>query len=744
MVKKFHSTTSFEAIKKRYTQYIANQKDLDFIDSVWAFVNEMHKDQRRKNGDPYIYHLLSVADILIDWKVGPKTISCALLHDVIEDQPVTYEDVKNKFSEEIADVVRGVTKLDHFRNSNKKILSYANLRRLLLAMTKDIRIVIIKLADRLHNMRTLEFLPLERRKAISKETLYVFAPIAHRLGMMPLSKELEDLSFLHYLPKQYHKIQERFAANAEEREKLLNDFLEIINQKFKNKIEIIKMFSRQKGIYSIYRKFQTAGVPENEIFDLQAVRLIVENKMMCYQALGLIHETFLMLPNRFKDYIASPKNNLYQSLHTSVLYKNHIFEVQIRTPEMDEVAEKGIAAHYFYKENITNAKEITVEIDNRLSIFKDLIDLKNVDKDNKVFFDNLKNDVFNKMIYVLTPKGETKVLPYGAIVLDFAFKIHTEVGLHARGALINGKFSSIDTVLKSGDIVSIKTNPNTFPQHEWLNKVKTVSAQHKIKSYFKKTTQKIDSKTLQKGKRHFNEFCAEYPKFAEWLAKNEKSFLKILATKAIGNWDNLYYLLVTTPSFRLKTIINNSTNLKLRQPLSTLKTNALVKTHSNKSNKDLINIDNIQNLDYQFANCCSPVFGEKILGFFTKTQGLKIHKRNCRELKNYFQKFPEQKERLVDVNWNMEHSQNADNKSLINLLLYAYDRPLLINDIALILQNLNINLTFINAQSSNDTEKVIIKLKILVKDKDVLERVLNNLKKVPSVYLIKRTRANFK
>ena len=742
-MKNYHSATSYDQIRSRFSKYITKKTDLELIDRAYAYASEKHKDQKRKNGDPYVYHLLSVANILIDFRVGPKTITCALLHDVIEDQPVTYDDIKEEFSEEIAHVVNCVTKLDGFRSTNKKLLSYANLRRLLLAMAEDIRVVIIKLADRLHNLRTLQFLSPDRRKAIAEESISVFVPIARRLGLQKMVAEMEDLSFMHFDPQKYNEIKAKYDLNDSERIAYLKEFCNEIKTKLKHEnIEAIK--ARNKSIYSIYNKLNKLGQTEETIFDLQAVRLIVETTSDCYKVLGDIHHLFQPIQSRFKDYIATPKNNFYKSLHTVILYKDRIFEIQIRTKEMDEIAENGIAAHYHYKESKTSSKTVTKEIDDKLHLFSDLLNLEKIDENssNAEFIQTLKTDLFESTIYAMTPAGDTFALPYGSTVLDFAYKVHTEVGNTTQGATINGQNCAIDTVLKSGDIVKIKTNSNVRPSFPWLLKVKTNSAAHKIKQYLK-THNSLNAQTnsILVGEKIYREFLDINPEFQTWLKDNKKQFNTFLKQNSIYDISHLYQLIGQKGSFNLfrflKSNFKNINFINFTTQEETTKKPKVPIIDIEKPN--LIYVQGMDNIQTDFAKCCMPIKGEKILGYVNTNGKVRIHKSNCKELQSLLDNHPEQQSKILNAAWIKNSPEEDAHWYDVSLEVVCVDRTGMMNDITSLLTNMKCPLKSINAKLNNNIDTLcFIKMTIKVQNKTFLFRIIQNLKSVPGVNSIKR------
>ncbi|MGB4627609.1 MAG: RelA/SpoT family protein, partial [Erysipelotrichaceae bacterium] len=460
-----------ELLFERVKTYINEQDSLNMIEKAYNYAEKKHEGQYRKSGEPYFYHALNVGYILATLKGGPQTVSAGLLHDTMEDCGVCFEELKEEFDEEVAKLVEGVSKIGSLKFQDEKEYQAANHRKIFIAMAKDVRVIIIKLSDRLHNMRTLMYHTEEKQKKIASETLNVYAPIAHRLGLAEMKNELEDLSFMYLENEKYHEIANLLEAKKSEREEVIKKMIIDIDELLSDKNLIFRIFGRSKHIYSIYRKMEKKNRSFEEIYDLYAIRVITQTELNCYEILGHIHNKYRPVPKRLKDYIAVPKPNMYQSLHTSVLDHNgNLFEVQIRTEEMNDIAEMGVAAHWAYKEGKYNSKAEQKEIENKLGWFHDMIGLlDDLEQDHPTdLVDKIQKDIFEANVYAMTPKGRVIELPNGSTPLDFAYRVHTEVGHTAVGAIVNGAHVPLNTVLNTGDVVNIRTNKNTGPSEDWL------------------------------------------------------------------------------------------------------------------------------------------------------------------------------------------------------------------------------------------------------------------------------------
>lgn len=719
---------TFDDVRTIFSRYIHNEKDQNQIKKAYEFASEKHSGIFRKSGEPYVQHLIEVAYICADLQAGPVTIISAFLHDVVEDTDTTVDNLKTIFGEEVSSIVDSLTKIQRLKLSHRSQEDFEieDHRKIFLGMAKDVRVIIIKLADRLHNLRTISALKPERQKALAKETLDVFAPIAHRLGMYRIESELEDLSLKVLNPDIYNDILEKLNTNIANRNKSLNKLKKkIVDILLKNNLKF-EIEARVKSIYSIYKKMYLKNYKFEDLYDILALRIITETELNCYEILGIIHAHFTPIPGRFKDYIAVPKNNMYQSLHTSIIADNgNIFEVQIRTKEMDEVAETGIAAHWRYKENGKyNAKAEQKEIENQLHWFRDFVSMSNssATKDAKEYMENLRKDIFEANVYVFTPKGKVMTLPQGACPIDFAYSIHTKVGDQFTGAIVNGKMVPIDTKLNTGDVIEIKTSPNASgPNDSWLNYVKTSIAKTRIRKFIaKKNESYLRDDKISKGKSAIIEFFLDN-------GVSEKETLNYLST------DNILknYQCENIDDFFIKVSAHNPTPsqvftfLKIKRKTDTPQ---LSKKADLDNDKCPVAVENQSRIMISLGNCCTPIPGDKIVGYVTKGKGITVHRVECPNVIN-------EKARLIDVHW-----KNNLKTTLypVNIIVECQDRNNLIGDILSTLGSINIKVTEINGKLHPQTLTCSVLCQILVNTKEDLDKVYAQLKTVNAVLEIKR------
>ncbi|WP_026389770.1 RelA/SpoT family protein [[Acholeplasma] multilocale] len=727
--------------------YITNKKELKEIEFAYNYAEEKHRGQERKNGDPYIYHPLSTGYYLAQLKMGPKTVIAGLLHDIIEDTPYTEEDLEKVFGAEVATLVESVTKVSYFAKDNREQLKSEYLRKLYVSMAKDIRVMIIKIADRLHNMLTIHNLPERKQIVIATETLEIYSAIAHRIGMKNAKGWLEDLSFEVLNPVEYHKIQNMLDREREERTKSINTIIDNLDQYLRKEkhIKLLDIFGRDKTVYSIYRKMNVFGKNFDEITDLLAVRIITKSVDDCYKVLGYIHQKYTPLAGRFKDYIATPKNNVYQSLHTTLSDQvGNIFEVQIRTQEMDEVAETGAAAHWRYKEGeVIDIAKRQKQIDEQIDIFQRILDIE-----RQTAIDNvgpnpkkgeiekaLKEDLFTTSIYVLTPGGAVKTLPYGSTVLDFAYRVHTEVGEKCIGARIDGVFAPMNTVLKSGQVVEIKTSSKQEPTHEWLKIVTTSNAKNRIKKFLtaKMSEESVKDKKdenkaiAKKAENTINSYINQ--KDLRWKRKTDAEILE--SVKKLGFKDLEDFLLAqakgeysVVEATELVFIDHNHT--KDDEALESIKTKII----SNLDLKNDIVIDGITNLKTSLASCCMPIPYEPVIGYVSKGNGIKVHLNECVNVGG------EGAERLVSVQWNSAVAEKSMYTTKIKY--YATDRPNLLYDVTKVLTSLKA--ATISANISTDEKTLLASgvLTIKIKNSDQLNQIISSLKSIPSIVDVDR------
>jgi guanosine-3',5'-bis(diphosphate) 3'-pyrophosphohydrolase len=715
-----------QALLNDTSRYITKESNIKLITRAYEIAYEKHLGQIRKSGEPYITHPVAVARILTDLQVGPSTLIAALLHDTVEDTDLTLADIEAEFGKDVSTLVDGVTKLNKL---SFNVESQAeNHQKMLLAMAKDIRVVLVKIADRLHNMRTLDAMVPEKQIRIAKETLEIYAPIAHRLGLFRMKAELEDRSLRYVDPSMYYKVSNLIKAKRAERESSIDHVIDYITELFNESgLVDFEIKGRIKNIYSIYKKMVNSNRAFEDIYDLLAVRIIVDKVETCYQALGIIHAHFTPIPRRFKDYIAVPKPNMYQSLHTTVLHNDGtLFEVQIRTYEMDMVAENGIAAHWAYKENKVYSKEREqFEIAQKLKWYAELLKLAEDEDEQKekseTFVETVKTDILSANVYVYTPKGEVIELPAGSTPIDFAYRIHTDIGHHMVGAMVNNRIVPLDHELQHGDVVSIKTNKNSSgPSEDWLKIAKSPHAKHKIKAFLNKENRdqivKIGMDLLQREMQ---------------LAKVETVLTddmvkKMFEKNLIEDLDELYFEIgkniispksviskLTQPEFDRDTLIQRQMEKTSRQLIATSDTGVVV--------------EGLTSPQIKLANCCTPIPGDEILGYVTKGSGIVIHASHCTNLKEY------DKNRLLQAYW----GTNVTRKYATWIKIIGTNRNGILNDIIQTVNSQGINIAEISAISNNQMENVI-KLKISLNNLSELNALIANLHKVPQVYYVER------
>jgi guanosine-3',5'-bis(diphosphate) 3'-pyrophosphohydrolase len=719
---------TFEDVREFYYPYIHSEKDRAMIKAAYEYAKKKHAGIFRKSGEPYLQHLIEVAYICASLQSGPVTIAAAFLHDVVEDTDATVEDIKNLFGEDTAKIVDSLTKIQRLKLSHRTQEEFEaeDHRKIFLGMAKDVRVIIIKLADRLHNMRTVEALSDERQHALGKETLEVFAPIAHRLGIYRLESELEDLSLKILEPKKYADILEKLNKSIKDRSKALDnlkkkiaDFL--IPTKIKFEIE-----SRIKSIYSIYKKMYVKDHSFEEIYDVLALRIITESELNCYEILGIIHAHFKPLPGRFKDYIAMPKPNMYQSLHTTIIAGDgNIFEVQIRTRQMDEVAETGVAAHWRYKENSNyNPKQEQREIEEQLHWFRDFVSMssKNQNQSAQEYMEALSKDIFEANVYVFTPKGKVIDLPAGSTPIDLAYRIHTKIGDTIVGAMVNNTLVPINTPLKTGDIVEIKTSATaTGPNESWLNMVKTSSAKQHIKKFLqKKNDDLLKDDKIQKGKQSCFELFRD-------RGYSEKEMLNLLSTDNVLN----NYQCKTLDDLLIKVYQHNPNpgqicdflGIKAKQDEITLS-----KKKNYDDDKCPVTVDGESGFKITLGNCCTPIPGDEIIGYVTKGNGITVHRVDCPNIQN-------ENKRLIDVH---RRKDLGDDTYPVDIVCECMDRNNLLIDIMNTLSSLRIKCTEVSAKLFPDNIKCGIYCQICVVNLAELDKTFAVLKTVKSVIDVKR------
>ncbi|GAB9260958.1 RelA/SpoT family protein [Ligilactobacillus animalis] len=731
---------SAEDVINKCSEYM-NAEHVAIVQKACDFATYVHREQFRKSGEPYIVHPIQVAAILAELKMDPETVSAGFLHDVVEDTPVILADIGELFGKDIEVIVDGVTKLSKIRYKSHKEQLAENHRKLLLAMSKDLRVIIVKLADRLHNMRTLKHLRPDKQRRIANETLEIYAPLADRLGISTIKWELEDTSLRYLNPQQYYRIVHLMNSRRDERLQYINEAIDEIKGAIVDlKLKDCEIYGRPKHIYSIYRKMRDQHKQFSQIYDLLAIRVIVKSIKDCYAVLGAIHTKWTPMPGRFKDYIAMPKANMYQSLHTTLIGPNGTpFEVQIRTEEMHRVAEYGIAAHWAYKEGKTDGvKETTTG--EKLNLFKEIIELQNESIDASDFMESVKGDLFSDRVYVFTPKGDVFELPKGAGPLDMAYSIHTEIGNHTTGAKVNGKIVPLDYQVKNGDIVDILTSQNSAgPSRDWLELVHTNKARNKVKRFFK---QQDRIQNIDQGKDILEEALIEEG-YNVHDVLNTKNIERVLAKRHISTSDDMYAALgfgelqpagvinILTQDIREQKELQR----KKQQEKDLLEDHKGIKNNNaNSKNKhdESVLIEGIDNLLVRLSHCCNPIPGDEIVGYITKGRGVSVHRTDCPNVKNAEQSGT----RLIDVSWNVV----SDDRTHYNtdLEIQGYNRSGLLNDVLQAINNTTKQLNSINGRIDHN-KMATIDVTVGIRDKVHLQRVIDNIKRVPDVYVVKRT-----
>ena len=717
-----------EKIKK-----YAPNGDIDLVKKAYYYGKEAHDGQLRKSGEPYFIHPIAVANILCDMELDMQTIAAGLLHDVVEDTEFTYEDIEREFSKEVADLVDGVTKLGQIKYKSKEETQAENLRKMFLAMSKDIRVILIKLADRLHNMRTLKFMPPEKAKEKATETLEIYGGIASRLGIYKVKWELEDIALRYIDSDGYYDLVEKVAKKRSQREAYIERIVEILKEKFKDVNINCDIYGRPKHFYSIYRKMEKKHKDFEEIYDLMAVRIIVNSVKDCYAVLGMVHTLWKPIPGRFKDYIAMPKPNMYQSLHTIVLGPDgEPLEIQIRTKEMHNIAEYGIAAHWKYKEGKSNVKETKLE--EKLQWLRQMLEWEKDLKDPQEFMDALKDDVFNSQVYVFTPKGDVIELPAGSTPLDFAYRVHTNVGNKCVGAKINGRIVTLDYKLQNGNIVEILTSANSCgPSRDWINIVKTPNAKSKIRHWFKKERREENIERgniiLEKEFKKYNIPLKEaaIEKYMLQMAKkfNQPTICDLIATIGYGGISPSQVVPKIKELYE-KEFAKKETDKKITDDIKrhSIGEQEYTKKRKKHSPQGII-VKGVDNILVRFAKCCNPIPGDEIIGYITKGRGVAVHRKDCpnSNLDNeYF------RNRLIEVAW--ENAKNA--KFEAEIQVQAEDRRGIINDITHIVSIEKVYLNGINARKGK-LNVVNVNLLVEVCSTEALTLLMKKIKAIPGV-----------
>ncbi|WP_075982415.1 RelA/SpoT family protein [Bacillus massilinigeriensis] len=719
-----------EQVIDRTKQYL-NDENVELVKRAYEFAKYAHRDQFRKSGEPYIIHPVQVAGILADLEMDPSTVAAGFLHDVVEDTPVTLDDLRKTFNDEIAMLVDGVTKLGKIKYMSKEEQQAENHRKMFVAMAQDIRVILIKLADRLHNMRTLKHLPAEKQRRISNETLEIFAPLAHRLGISKIKWELEDTALRYLNPQQYYRIVNLMKKKRAEREQYLDEVVDEVKMRL-NEVSIkAEISGRPKHIYSIYRKMVMQNKQFNEIYDLLAVRIVVNSIKDCYAVLGIIHTCWKPMPGRFKDYIAMPKANMYQSLHTTVIGpKGEPLEVQIRTGEMHRIAEFGIAAHWAYKEGKAISESST--FDQKLTWFREILDIQDETTNAEEFMESLKIDLFSDMVFVFTPKGDVIELPSGSVPIDFAYRIHSEIGNKTIGAKVNGKMVTLDYVLKTGDIIEILTSKHSYgPSQDWIKLAQTSQAKSKIRQFFKKQRKE---ENVEKGRELVEKEIRNMDFDIKEILTADN--IKRVAEKFnFANEEDMYAAVGYNGITALQ--VANRLTEKWRkkrdlEQVSTIK-NAVseLKTYpQTKKRESGVRVAGIDNLLIRLSRCCNPVPGDEIVGFITKGRGVSVHRADCPNIDS-----EDAKARLIEVEW--ESGLTTRKEYNVEIEITGYDRRGLLNEV---LQAVNESKTDISAVSGRtDRNKMVtINMSISILNVSHLHKVVERIKQISDIYSVRR------
>ncbi len=707
----------FEELKHKICAYNKNC-DQDLLQRAYDFGLWAHRTQHRFSGEPYFEHCLQVAHILADMRMDAVTIAAGLLHDVVEDTGFTLQDIEEEFGEQVALLVDGVTKITEL--SGRKNLSYEvrqaeTFRKMLLSMAKDLRVIIIKLADRLHNMRTLQHVPAKNRLRIALETRDVYAPLAHRFGMHKVKSELEDLAFKYLENKQFVDLVRRLNQKKDEREAYIQNIIEPIKKELEAHQIKAEVYGRPKHLYSIYRKMKLRNKPLEEIYDLFAIRIIVEKVEECYYVLGLVHNLFTPVYERFKDYIAMPKFNGYQSLHTTIVDKNgHMVEIQIRTFEMHRIAEMGIAAHWRYKEGV--ADKNAVEFDSQVQWVRQLLEQYEGSSTSSAheFLESLKINLYQDEVFVFTPKGDVIRLPVGATPVDFAFAVHTNIGMHCIGAKVNGRIVPLKYELKSGDLVEIITSSNQHPNQDWLTFVKTAKARHHIRKYLREVQ-------FEHSVRLGEEIITKY--FKKYGLKAGEQTLNRIARELMYDDDRQLKAAVGRGEVSIDKVLSFVLDEKPKEEKA-----SIIKRIFRGKKRSSIIVDGIDNVVTHLGKCCQPVPGDDIIGYMSSGKGITVHRANCPEL----QKLVHRKDRTVPVYWSAE----AEAKFHVQLAIFGEDRKNLLRDITQAIANSNTNIIHVDLRVKDRIAEG--KLIIEVQNLPHLTRVINTISKVRGILSVER------
>ncbi|GAB2025976.1 RelA/SpoT family protein [Lactovum odontotermitis] len=736
-----HPNITGEELIEKCREYMAPE-EVERVVFALKCARTAHGEQFRASGEAYIVHPIQVAGILADLRLDATTIVCGLLHDVVEDTGAISEDLRELFGDEVADIVEGVTKLGKVEYKSHEEQLAENHRKMLMAMSKDIRVILVKLADRLHNMRTLKHLRPDKQQRISRETMDIYAPLAHRLGIASIKWELEDLSFRYLNEVEFYRIRGLMNEKRSEREALVEAVIEKLKETVKKAGVTAKIYGRPKHIYSIYRKMHDKKKRFDEIYDLIAIRCITETTADIYTTLGYIHELWRPMPGRFKDYVANPKVNGYQSVHTTVNGPRGPIEFQIRTQEMHEVAEYGVAAHWAYKQGRTNAVNVN-EVSETLGWVQELEELQEISGGNaEEFVRSVQDDILGQKIYVFTPAGAVQELPKGSGPIDFAYAIHTQVGDHAVGAKVNDRMQPLTYTLKTGDRVEIITSKTSFgPSRDWINLVKTSKARSKIKQFFKNQDREL---SIAKGREMLQNHLIEQGFVANKYL--DKPTMDKVAKELNHKDSDALYASIGFGDQNVLSVFNKLTEKERREQEREKRqkeAEALQHGEVKRENKTEVmkvrhdggvSAGGIGGLMIRIAKCCNPVPGDKIIGYITKGRGVSVHRADCQNVKA----MEDFEKRQIEVEWDEEEGTTSKDY-VANVDVYGFNRPGILNDVMQVISNLTKNLISINAQPTKDRKMANIHIAMGIKNLSELTLIVDKIKMIPDVYSVKRT-----
>ena len=704
--------------------------DLILIESAYHFADDAHRGQERKSGEPYIIHPLAVAHIVVDMQMDTLSIMAALLHDVVEDTSVSLDDVKSRFGCTCAMLVDGLTKLERMKFRSKEEQQNENYRKMFIAMAQDIRVIVIKLADRLHNMRTLKYQLEENQRRISHETLEIYCPVANRLGIYAMKWEMEDISLRYLNPQQYYRIANLMHKKRAEREQFINHVIATIRQKLRAVGMKADLCGRPKHIYSVFQKMATKHKQFNEIYDLLAIRIMVHSVKDCYATLGIIHTLWKPMPGRFKDYIAMPKPNMYQSLHTTVVGPNgEPTEVQIRTYDMHRTAEFGVAAHWSYKEGAT-VNECANE---KISFFQQILNLESETQDASEFVESLKMDFFSDLVFVFTPKGEVIELPKGSVPLDFAYRIHTEVGNRTIGVKVNGRIVTLDYQLKTGDIIEILTSKHSYgPSRDWLKIAQSSHARTKIKQWFKKEKKE---EHVEKGREQVERELKRM-KVEPSTYLTPENLLEVAHKFSFHDVEDMFCAIGFGGMSSIQVVMKLTEKLRKKKEEICLferipeqrETNRIA---DHRYAKNGVFVEGVDNLLVRFARCCNPVPGDDIVGYVTRGRGVSVHRKDCINVRPSLDK--DESDRIIDVNWQQHTQANYS----VDIEITGYDGNGLLNEVLQAIAESKVNISAVTGRTGRN-KLALLHVTIFIRNVEHLQAVVERIKRVKDVYSVHR------